>query len=55
MPASRPRRFSDVLLLVICAALLAAAALLALLRFRVGIIPVILGCGAAGLAYQLAM
>ena len=36
-------------------ALLAAAALLALLRFRVGIIPVILGCGAAGLAYQLAM
>ena len=36
-------------------ALLAVAALLALLRYRVGIIPVILGCGAAGLAYHLAM
>jgi chromate transporter len=35
--------------------LLAVAALLALLRYRAGIIPVILGCGAAGLAYQLAM
>jgi chromate transporter len=35
--------------------LLAVAALLALLRYRVGIIPVILGCGAAGLAYHLAM
>jgi chromate transporter len=35
--------------------LLAVAALLALLRYGAGIIPVILGCGAAGLAYQLAM
>lgn len=34
--------------------LLVVAALLALLRYRVGIIPVILGCGLAGLAYQLA-
>jgi len=35
-------------------ALLGLAALFALLRFRVGTIPVILGCGAAGLAYRLA-
>jgi chromate transporter len=34
-------------------ALLGAAALLALMRFRVGVIPVILGCAAAGLAYRL--
>jgi len=34
-------------------ALLVAAALIALLRFRVGVIPVILGCGAAGLIYRL--
>jgi chromate transporter len=32
---------------------LAAAALVALMRFRVGLIPVILGCGAAGLCYRL--
>jgi len=35
-------------------ALLGIAALIALLRFRVGTIPVILGCGAAGLVYRLA-
>jgi chromate transporter len=32
---------------------LAAAALVALMRFRAGLIPVILGCGAAGLCYRL--
>jgi len=32
---------------------LAAAALIALMRFRIGLIPVILGCGAAGLCYRL--
>jgi len=32
---------------------LAAAALLALMRFKAGLIPVILGCGAAGLCYRL--
>jgi len=32
---------------------LAAAALVALMRFRVGLIPVILGCGAAGLCYRV--
>jgi chromate transporter len=32
---------------------LAAAALAALLRFKTGLIPVILGCGAAGLCYRL--
>ena len=36
-------------------ALLSIAALIALLRYRTGIIPVILGCGAAGLVYRLAM
>jgi chromate transporter len=35
------------------ALLLAAAALLALLRFKAGLIPVILACGAAGLCYRL--
>ena len=35
-------------------ALLGTAALLALMRFRVGVIPVILGCAAAGLVYRLA-
>jgi len=35
-------------------ALLGLAALIALLHFRVGTIPVILGCGAAGLVYRLA-
>lgn len=35
-------------------ALLGLAALIALLRFRVGTIPVILGCGTAGLVYRLA-
>jgi chromate transporter len=35
--------------------LLAVAALLALLRYRVGIIPIILWCGAEGWAYHLAM
>jgi len=34
-------------------ALLVTAALISLLRFRVGVIPVILGCGAAGLVYRL--
>ena len=34
-------------------ALLGTAALLALMRFRVGIIPVILGCAAAGWVYRL--
>jgi chromate transporter len=33
--------------------ILAAAALAALMRFKVGLIPVILGCGAAGLCYRL--
>jgi chromate transporter len=32
---------------------IAAAALAALMRFKVGLIPVILGCGAAGLCYRL--
>ncbi len=35
------------------AALLGVVALIALLRFRVGVIPVILVCGSAGLIYQL--
>jgi chromate transporter len=35
------------------AAVLAAAALAALVRFRAGLIPVILACGAAGLCYRL--
>jgi chromate transporter len=34
-------------------ALLGTAALIALLRFRIGVIPVILGCGGAGLVYRL--
>jgi chromate transporter len=34
-------------------ALLGGAAWLAMWRYRVGIIPVILGCGASGLAWQL--
>jgi len=34
-------------------ALLGMAALIALLRYRIGIIPVILGCGGAGLVYRL--
>ena len=34
-------------------ALLGLAALIALLRFRIGIIPVIAGCGGAGLIYRL--
>lgn len=34
-------------------ALLVTVALIALLRYRVGIIPVILGCGGAGLVYRL--
>ncbi len=34
-------------------ALLGMAALVALLRYRAGVIPVIFGCGVAGLAYQL--
>jgi len=36
-------------------ALLGMAALIALLRYRVGIIPAILVCGTAGLVYRLAM
>ncbi len=34
-------------------ALLVTVALIALLRYRVGVIPVILGCGGAGLVYRL--
>ena len=34
-------------------ALLGTVALIALLRYRVGVIPVILGCGGAGLVYRL--
>ena len=36
------------------AALIAAAALIALLRYRLGVIPVIGGCALLGLAMQLA-
>jgi chromate transporter len=35
------------------AIVLAAAALVALVRWKIGLIPVILGCGAAGLCYRL--
>jgi chromate transporter len=34
-------------------AMIGVAALIALLRFRIGVIPVILGCGGAGLVYRL--
>jgi len=36
------------------AALLCAAAAVALFRYRVGVVPLILACGAAGLALRLA-
>jgi chromate transporter len=35
----------------VIAALIGFAALLALLRYKVGVIPVITGCGAAGLLF----